>query len=207
MFKWSQGPATWLFVTDPDKWVAMEAEGIRTRDGMVLKSGGSEPLVKFTLCHTNQLSFEDLGRCCEHLKLPSGNSHTKRLEALADYFCPGYEVFRNLVLQCYSNARGKKKKKKEVSLLTETVLDNLDPDDRSAFKDIDEELKKTDTQKTPQIICLGPQLAKEKKTHGKAEGDCRASRFTSNVLVAIGSRGTRSRLLQFDGAGYGSRLL
>ena len=59
------------------------------------------------------------------------------MAALAQHFSPDNEVFKQVVLRSYGlHGRGN-----QVSPMTEAVLENMDPDDRSQFKDIDKTLK------------------------------------------------------------------
>ena len=92
MFQWSRGPTAWLYVTSPSEWFVIPSVAVRIRTGMVLRATGSaEPLMKYSLSHTNNLNFEDLKRCCEFLELDVANKRTvsELLAALAQHFSPG----------------------------------------------------------------------------------------------------------------------
>ena len=140
MFQWSRGPTAWLYVTSPSEWFVIPSVAVRIRTGMVLRATGSaEPLMKYSLSHTNNLNFEDLKRCCEFLELDIANKSTVRelLAALAQHFSPDNEVFKQVVLRSYGlHGRGN-----QVSPMTEAVLENMDPDDRAQYKDLDKTLK------------------------------------------------------------------
>ena len=116
--------------------VAMEAEGIRTQDGMALKAKCAEPLMKYCLCHKNHLNWEDLKRCSEFLGIFDHRRNCKEiLEALAQHFCPDDEGFKQVVLKCYGRPSST-----HVDAITEAVLESMDSEDRGVFKTLDEDL-------------------------------------------------------------------
>ena len=147
------GPCVWLHITDLSAWsvkpwVAVRRPGL----GIVLEQRGEQvSLLKHCLSCKADLHCADLELCVEHLGIESTAADLGDGEALlgklCEYVAPGDATFLARARLCYLEATSKREDRllKDPSWhLLEAVYEDLDPDDKSEFKEIAKakELKK-----------------------------------------------------------------
>jgi hypothetical protein len=176
------GAFEFLFVTEPMDWETIPYAACRLpKHGIVMQqSAAAMPLMQHSLREqSNSLTVDDIEKCVKHLKIettPPSNTLPDMFSALATKFCgDDVEAVRKEV-NLFERARLPRRDDDEQLLddpLLEVVYDDMDPEDKSEFKEIGDAKQKRKYAAKVDIwkaACAREQKRQQNRRVGKAKG-------------------------------------